>query len=128
MNTNEAINYVESKRYVMEHCDNNKLADEVIDLLKCGEKYETILREIEKLISSQISEETSYATLVWLRNKILELKQKYFPKVKKTITFTIEAPTKDHLGTAINDFEMFWASYNEVKGHCIKYSYAKEGD
>ena len=57
------------------------------------------------------------------RDLIKQLEQKYFPAYKKTITFTIEAPTEHYLGTAINDFEMFWANYNGVKGHCASYSY-----
>ena len=53
------------------------------------------------------------------------IKQKYF-SFKKTITFTIEAPTEHYLGTAINDFEMFWCNYNGVKGHCAKYYYGEK--
>ena len=56
-----------------------------------------------------------------LKQLMEEWEQKY--PFKKTITFTIEAPTEHHLGTAINDFGMFWANYNGIKGHCVKYSY-----
>ena len=131
MKTKEAINYVESKRYVMEHCDNNKLADEVIDLLKRGEKYEQLWEKFKRIEGCNIaiyptSRDKHKPTIEKDMNSI---EQKYLPEtVKKTITFTIEAETLDNLGEAINDFEMFWAGYNEIKGHCIKYRYGKEGD
>ena len=59
-----------------------------------------------------------------LKQLMGEWEEKHFPKLfKKIITFTIEAPTEYYLGTAINDFEMFWANYNGIEGHCAKYSY-----
>lgn len=76
----EAINYVESKRYVMEHCDNNKLADEVIDLLKRGEKYEQMWKDFLWIYCWSEVEKN-----VYVKEVFDDLKQKYFPKPKKKV-------------------------------------------
>ena len=39
-----------------------------------------------------------------IRDDMNEFEQKHFLRLKKTITFTIEAKTNSELGTAINDF------------------------
>ncbi len=103
--------------------------DKIIYLLKRGEKYEAIVNEIdERLIPGELSDIKDLSTLEFVKLIIKDIKQKYFPKFKKTITFRIEAETEDKLGEAINDFEMFWADYNGVKGHNIKYSYKGGSD
>ena len=102
-----------------------------IEILKKGGKYEQMWEEFKRIEGCNIaiyptSRDKHKPTIEKDMNSI---EQKYLPEtVKKTITFTIEAETLDNLGEAINDFEMFWAGYNEIKGHCIKYRYGKEGD
>ena len=61
-----------------------------------------------------------------LKDLMNEFEEKHLLKLKKTITFTIEAPDEYHLGKAINDFEMFWADYNGFEGNCAKYSYKEK--
>jgi len=61
-----------------------------------------------------------------LEELMKDIEQEHFPTFKKTITFTIEAPTEHYLGTAINDFEIFWADYNGIQGHCAKYYYGEK--
>jgi len=94
--------------------DLNRLIDE-------NNKYKQMWGEYKK----------EYGSIYWkdgfLCEAIEKLEQKYLPKsFKKTITFTIEAPTEHYLGTAINDFEMFWCDYNGIKGHCAKYYYGEK--
>ena len=105
--------------------------DEIIKSLKEGkelEKYKQMWGELG--IKLNRIDEVGFQEHYRISNVLIameSLNNKYFPDpIKKTITFTIEAPTAGHLGTAINDFEMFWASYNEDIGHCIKYRYGEE--
>jgi hypothetical protein len=58
---------------------------------------------------------------------INRIEEEYFPTFKRIITFKIEAPSKEYLRTAINDFEIFWCNYtNRVEGRCAKFSYGEE--
>lgn len=120
MNTNE----IDIKQLVQfceielgEHPSNyyKKYLNQIINFLKYGEKYEQILYKVKDIISSH--------SLIWLEKKIMELEQEHLKSIKKTIKFTIEAPTKHYLVKAISDFEMFWDNYNGIKGNCAKYSY-----
>ena len=108
-------------------CIDSRL-DEIKEQLLRGDKFEQMWERVMDYVfydNKGMSIIPSYG-MDEVAKRLNKLKQKYFPKpIKKTITFTIEASTANQLGTAINDFEMFWAGYNEVKGHCIKYSYEK---
>ena len=102
--------------------------DDIIKVIECGEKYKQMWGELG--IKLYRIDDVGFQEHYRISNVLIAMEslyKKYFPEpIKKTITFTIEAPTADHLGTAINDFEMFWASYNEDIGHCIKYRYGEE--
>ena len=74
MKTKDAINILDYKK--IEHWKNpsHEEIDEIINLLRQGKKYEEIWEEFRYYISG-ISKVLS--------NKIDELEQKYFPKIKQ---------------------------------------------
>ena len=96
MNTKEAIEFVDNRL-----CESPQ-KDQLFNLLKRGEKYEAIVKEIEEAMSPGgiIEYDFNYENYLrnnapneiyikFMRNSIKKIKQKYFPKpIKKTITIT----------------------------------------
>ena len=70
-----------------------------IELLKEGEKYKIILKEIKSIISSH--------SLIWLVKRIKEIEEKYFSKrINRIIEVEVEASNKeviDELAKDISD-------------------------
>lgn len=85
MKTKEAIDYVESKRYTMDYCDNNKLADEVISLLKRGEKYEEMWERLKMKYGIRLTKLPMSADLESLYELMKINEQKCFPKEKTNV-------------------------------------------
>lgn len=102
MNTKKAIELIEHvswNRFGNYGYDNNR--EEMIELLRRGEKFEKIVYEIdERLIPGALTPSydglNSLSTLNFVKLIIEDIKQKYFPKpIKKTITIRIKGDGKN---------------------------------
>ena len=98
MDTEETI--LALKNMEKEHLDyESQSIHQAIELLKEGEKYEAIVKEIKSIVSSH--------TLIWLEKKIKEIEEKYFSKkINRIIEVEVEASNKeviDELAQDISD-------------------------
>ena len=81
MNTKEAIEWLDPKTYIEE-------LNEVIDLLKRGEKYKKIVDEVEEFLEPGVIFEippgmTGSRHIDIIKYTFNKIKQKYFPKPEK---------------------------------------------
>lgn len=93
MKTSEAIEFVNNKWVTYLDKQEMKNKNEVIELLKRGEKYEKVVKEIDNAMSpgGVIEYDFNYENYLrndapdetyikFMRNGIKKIKQKYFPK------------------------------------------------
>lgn len=124
MNTKELIKFcvIELGEHPTEYYD--KYFNQIINLLKRGEKFEEMWEEITVCAYKYRDVSNNYTHLVDLME---EIKQKYFPKtVKKTITIEFESDIEKAIESNINLMKAYLERTKHIPPK-VKYT-IKEGD